>query len=384
MKRLCFLLIFLSFSAYCDPSWFSSDTKTPEGWIFYCKGDAKDEKESLSIAQSECARKMCMLFGVEVKYQQVSEESLQDAQSKSTVIESCPLVRIVGRTDKKKSVDCEDGLCVAFISQFYPMAEYEKEKKRLDNPPISPTLAKTIIIRENNETFLDPKDCRQDLKSFKKEIGVTLESQKARVAILSKAQISCKGLDYRNVDLQSELNGYIYSHLTARGATHANMLLPLMTETPGLLPKVDLLLKFESFDKEKALKDAQKLLAQSFEYLFFVENKSSSYLNELKTCDIQAKIVKSWPAQLTDDVSVCLDPQHCQTTSILMLRSTYAACLCRNGAPQNVNPCIEVLSTHMNNECPLEMNQDCFKSMSTLIAEKMKFQINNPYLKSKK
>jgi hypothetical protein len=381
MAFTLFLTFFLVGFSVADPGWFSSDTKTPEGWIFYCKGDAKDEKEALGIAQSDCSRKMCMLFGVEVKVQQISEETLQNASSKSTVIESCPLVRIVGRLDKKKSVDCEDGICQAFISQFYSMSEYEKEKKRLDNPPISPALANTIIIRENNETFLDPRDCRLNLREFKKEIGVSPESQKQRVEILTKAIKSCKGLDYRNVDLQTELNGFIYAHLSSRGVNHANMLMPLMTESPTLLAKLETLLKFESFDKEKSIKIAQTLLATHYDALFYVEKKSSSYLNELKSCDIQSKIVRSWPAKLTDNVTVCYEPNVCQTTSLLMLRSSYASCLCRNGSPENINPCFEVVLGHMNNECPLEMTESCFQSMSKEIAEKMKFQIINPYLK---
>lgn len=385
MKFFIILLFAASISgAIAAPDWFESDTKTKGGWIFYCKGDAKDENEALNLAQSDCSRKMCMLFGVEVKYQQVSEETLTDVKSKTTVIESCPLVKIVGRVNKKKSVDCEDDKCEAFISQFYPMNEYEAEKKRLNNPPISPTLASTIIIRENNETFLDPKNCRKDLNDFSQETGIRPEDRKKRVEILNKAINDCKGLDYRNVDLQNELSLLIHKNLSSRGAAHAQALMNTLNASPTLIDRITVLLKFESVDTTNATKEAQRLIATHFKQLYAVDNEEVHYINELKTCNSLSKVVRAWPENLTSDITVCHTMNQCQTTSILMVRSSYIGCLCNVGSPQNVSGCFQVLYNHMNNECPLKMDDACFKKMSIQIAEKMKVHISDPYYKGTK
>ncbi len=386
MVRMSFLtlLILTTSLAFAAPAWFETDTKTKDGWIFYCKGDAQDEKEALNLAQSDCSRKMCMLFGVEVKYEQSSEETLTDVKSKTTVIESCPLVRIVGRVHKKKSVDCEDQKCEAYVSQFYPMSEYEAEKKRLDNPPISPALASTIIIRENNETFLDPKNCRIGLTEFSQETGVRPEDRKKRVQILNKALQDCKGLDYRNVDLQNELTGLLFKNLSSRGAAHSQALINKLNANPSLMEKITTLSQFENVDTTESVKVAQRLIATYFKRLYPVDNEELLYVEELKTCDAHSKIVRGWPENLTSEVTVCHTLNQCQTTSLLMVRSTYIGCLCNKGSPQNTSGCFQVLYNHMNNECPLKMTDECFKKMSTQIAEKMKVQISDPYYKGKK
>jgi hypothetical protein len=375
MARLIHLLLFIG-SAYADPGWFQEDTKSPDGWTFYCKSNAKNEGEALSMARAECSRKMCMLFGVEVKVEQKSVETLKDAESKTTIIESCPNVRIVGKTEKKKLVDCSDDSCDSFVSQFYSMKEYELEKKRLDNPPISPALEKTIIVREGNDTFKDPKKCRELLSSLK-----TTDDRKKRVTLLGESEKECLGLDYRNVDLQTELNQHLFQFVQGRGVYYAGAVMQQLSTRNTLIDRIAFVKEIESHDTEKSLAKAQEVILSNYDSLFFRMDHGPFYLTEVKECSAHSKIIRAWPRAFFDTVSVCspnkvTKGKDCQSTSITMLRAAYAGCICRNQAPEVESPCTMLLITHMNEKCPLEMNEDCFRSMSSVVAEKMKVKIN--------
>lgn len=380
------------------PSWFDRDTKAKDGWTFYCQGEGKDETESLGLAQGDCSRKMCLLFGVEVQYNATSNETLKDANFQATVKESCPQVRIVGRVDRKKNVDCEDGKCTAFLSQFYPMSEYLEEKKRLNNPPVNPAFEKTVIVREGNETFKDPKECRAAMGRWK---SPALENpHKQRLEILEQAIKACAGIDYRNVDLNAELTGLMMAGITSRGATYVSVVTTQLGPLPNWVEKLKFLKTLETLNTDSARHKAEKLVFDGFDFLFARNNFDSSsfkykrangtlsetnpYLDETKNCQVRSRIVRGWPKGFFDDVTVCLpevsgEPRECQTTSILLIRGAFAGCLCQNGAPEKQDACLPVVLEHMNTECPLEMPEACFRSMSKMITEKMKFTIHDPY-----
>jgi hypothetical protein len=362
--------------AASKPSWYSEDTKTKDGFTFYCQGDQSGEAEAMKLAESDCARKMCMLFGVEVKYEQTSTETLTDAKIDSVIKEKCPDVRIVGRTTKKKSVECEEKSCSAFISQFYPIDEYLKEKKRLDNPPIAPALEKTIVIREGNESFKDPKDCRKTLSEFNRKTGVTKEARAQRVTLLKKAKTDCAKLDYRNSNLQSELNGYLYGNITKRGPSFAQMTMQAMPTLESLEARIDYLRSFdEGIDVDKALARAKKLVSDSYSSLFYKDGGLEAYMAEQKSCKAHSKVIRAWPKAFSDDITVCVKDaksEDCKTTSILFLRAAYAGCVCNLGDPSRAQSCTANLMTLMNTDCPTEMTESCFRSMSEQITESMK------------
>jgi hypothetical protein len=373
-----------SLTARADkPAWFEQDTKAPQGWTFYCQSEATSEKEALALARAECSRKMCMLFGVEVKYTQTSKETLKDAAVESTVIESCPDVRIVGRIDKKKSIECEEKNCTAYVSQTYPMSEYMLEKKRLNNPPISAVLEKTIIVREGNETFKDPKNCRTELKKFQALSGVGEKNRLARKNLLEAAKKECEGLDYRNSELQSELVTLLFSAINLRGSAYASVVNVMLAEKPKLNDKITFLLSLESIDQSQSVKKVQKLGGESYDSLYFRPNHYSFYTDEIKSCKKAGQLMRAWPKAFFESVTICgsndegSKAKDCQDTSYMMIRAQYVGCICNNGAPQQVSRCFEVLSQHINATCPMQMTEDCFRSMSKEIAEKMKLNINS-------
>ncbi len=404
-KNRIFVLIILAASqlfAGEKPSWFEGDNKNSKGFNFFCEASVDDksdkgERTALSAAEAECSRKMCMLFGVEVDYQQTSRENLKEAGIDSVIKESCPKVRIVGRVTRKKSVSCEDGICLAYVSQFYPISEYESEKKRLNNPAIVKELEKTIIIREGNETFKDPKVCRKVMKDFSEAHGVTKQQTDIRRKLLTQAKSDCAGLDYRNSDLQSELTGYIFANVTKRSVSFAQMANQGLMTQPNFLAKLDYLLQLESQDNEVSAAEAKKILRYNYDGLFYREFpmigsegykmpggqivKNHPYLEELKTCDIHAEVVKKWPKNFTDDVTICMkrsggDGEDCQSTSVIMLRASYAGCVCNLGDPARASICTGQLLSHMNADCPQQMTEQCFRSMSKRITEFMKAKMH--------
>ncbi|MGZ3690761.1 MAG: hypothetical protein ACXVAX_04620 [Pseudobdellovibrio sp.] len=404
-KVICFMLMVTQVFALEKPSWFETDNKTKAGFNFFCEGTIEDkpdkgEKAALALAESDCARKMCMLFGVEVDYKQTTKETLKDAGIETVIQESCPKVRIVGRTTKKKNIECEDGNCHAYISQFYPVEEYESEKKRLNNPPIAKDLEKTIIIREGNETFKDPKACRALMKDYSKLLGVTQDQIDQRKKILTQAKTDCAGLDYRNTELQSELMGYLVANFTKRSTSFALAANEGIMTQPNFLAKLDFLNQLENENNNDKLAEAKSILRYSYDALFYRDFaydssggggfklpggqivKTHPYLAELKTCDVHADVIKKWPKNFTDDVSICLkrngaDGEDCQTTSLVMLRGAYAGCVCNLGDPGRASLCARELLTHMNTECPGEMTEKCFQDMSKKITEMMNSKIHD-------
>lgn len=394
----------LARSASDKPSWFGPDTRDKQGFTFYCESSAAEEggtkgaeKAALALAEAECSRKMCMLFGVEVDYQQTSRETLKDAGVDSVIKESCPKVRIVGRTTKKKNLECDDGNCTAFISQFYPLSEYQSEKKRLDNPPIAKEFEKTIIVREGNETFRDPKECRKALAKYAKATGVVKERRDARIESLAKAAKDCKGIDYRNSELQNELMGLLFANITKRPVSFAQLANQTLMAQPTLTAKIDALAELEKGGGAKGAEAAKRVLRAYYDALYYREFPMEGarfklpggrlvdvhpYLEEMKTCDGHTAVARKWPKGFTDDITVCLkkesgDGEDCQTTSMIMVRAAFAGCVCNLGNKERAGSCTQTLLTHLNEECPSDLNEACFKEMSKTIAEEMKIHIHS-------
>jgi hypothetical protein len=380
MRLLNFVLslfICASASAQEKPAWFDRDTKSKDGWTFFCRADGANEKEALANAQAECSRKMCLLFGVEVEYTQTSSETLKDASTESKIIERCPNVRIVGRADKKKSIECEDAKCAAFLSQSYPMRSYLEEKARLNNPPISSQL----IIREGNDTFKDPKACREVLSAFRNESGVGEKHRLARVQYLKKAAADCKEIDYRNVDLQNELSGYLFSNFASRGTMYGSVMTPLISERSKITDRIATLLEIEQIDQSQAPSKIKKLISENYDHLYFRTDHYSYYTDELKTCSTLSKITRAWPKAYLDPVTVCVQDEgpsdkECKDASYLMVRAQYIGCVCNLGAPRQSQRCFEVLNQHFNDTCPLEMTESCFRKASKQVSEEMNFKMD--------
>ncbi len=123
-----------------SPTWFKDSYINDQELGFYCQGTASNEEDALKTARASCAKNFCQLFGVEVKSSLVVEETLTTTSYIQTVIEQCPDVRLIGKKEQRKSVECYQNSCSAFIHQIYPQEEFQKEQKRLNSPGIHPDL----------------------------------------------------------------------------------------------------------------------------------------------------------------------------------------------------------------------------------------------------
>ena len=164
------------------------------------------------------------------------------------------------------------------------------------------------------------------------------------------------------------------------------MLLPRILEANNLLTKIQILIDHEIIPQNKSVESTGKLLTKNYESLWFRPGQefTNAYIEELKSCRAHTQVIISWPNNFFDDVTVCkkntsTKTDDCQTSSIFLLRMSFASCICRNASPSQVNTCTQFLSQHMIKECPAELNAACFKSMAQMIAEKMKIAIHDPY-----
>jgi len=379
------------------PKWWSPDYKSKTHWGFFCEASSTNETEALALARANCAVKMCQLFGVEIDSQNSVKETLKDVNVESTVVERCPKVRVVGRSEKRKSVNCdEEDSCLAFVEQLYPIEEYEKEHKRLNSPKIVKEFERTIVIRENDQVFKDPKECKIELQKFSMIRGERVSEATLRIAALEEAQKKCISLDYRDVPLQNELHSYISKSVQTRDISAATMIAKVMMNEASIEKKLLALLSFEKdrLAAEPKIQPLKNWIAKNFDYLTFrysyipesqeyalsngVKSKTNPYLDELANCQKQRELLLKWPKGLASDLPVCVaklnakDGNDCYNFSILMLRASYVSCVCRAGKAENVQACSQVLSQFLDDSCPSEVNDSCMKGFIQYSTERLK------------
>ena len=398
--QLTFILLFsIGFSALAEkPSWFDKDAKASDGWSFYCTSDGKSETESEQAARSQCSQKICMLFGVEVTAETKSTETLKDSNVTNTVIEKCPNVKVVGRIEKKKSTDCSDGVCQTHVLHFYPKNEYDKEFKRLNQPSIVKEFEKTIVIREGNQTFKDPGKCKTDLKEYSSIRGELESAGKNRIEFLTAAQTDCAELDYRNIPLRTELNGYLTSTFTFRSAMISTIMGQSLIKGGELTTLINDFLDIEKRNQlgKKKKSAAEALIKKNYDWLYYRDNyqsestvygwklqtgeivKESPVVSESKTCTKHAKVLLEWPDNVFDDINVCVPKpstgEDCQQVSELLLKYSYISCVCTSGSKDQAG-CTKSLIQFLNDECPQFVTKICFQKLTKFAAEAM--NLNN-------
>jgi hypothetical protein len=380
---MIFLLLLIS-GAWADdhPSWFSRDYKSPQEWGFYCEASGKNETEALQAARAQCSSKICLLFGVEVDYQVVSKEDLKSASVNSTTIERCPNVRVSGRIEKKKSVDCTDKECQAFVLQLYPKAEYEKEYQRLNQPNISKTIEKTIVVREGDHTFSDPKPCVDQISTYSKVRGERVEDLTLRIKTLELARERCKNLDYRDIPLANKINGLMIQGFQARNVATATQLNQVLITASTYEEKIEALYQFENSAKSSSdqIPKLKRFLENHYDGLFGNRGPVGDYLKELKSCKIHSQMLLNWPKSFTSSIVPCKrrddsGENACFPMDILMARGKFLSCICNLGAKDMAQECTKSLWGYLGETCPNEFTPECMKSFSRLIAEKMKMDI---------
>ncbi len=394
-QRTLFIILFLGLSASADkPSWFDKDSKSSEGWSFYCTSDGKSETESEQSARSQCSQKICMLFGVEVTAETKSTETLKDSNVTNTVIEKCPNVKVVGRVEKKKSTECSDGVCQTHVFQFYPKHEYDKEFKRLNQPAIVKEFEKTIVIREGNQTFKDPTKCKAVLKEYASVRGELESAAKNRIEFLTTAQTECAGLDYRNIPLRTELMGYLTSVYAFRSAMMSTIMGQSLMKGGELATLINDYLDLEKRNQQgkKKKSAAEALIKKNYDWLYYRDNyqsesneygwklqtgeivKESPVVVETKTCAKHAKVLLEWPENVFDDINVCVpkpsNGEDCQQVSVLLLKYSYIGCVCTAGSKDQAG-CTKSLIQFLNDECPQFVTKACFQKLSKFAAETM-------------
>lgn len=383
-KLFYFVLIFISFNSIslCDdrPSWFEQDSKTKEGWNFYCSSTGKTEDEAYKSAKAQCSQKICFLFGVEVSSEVKTEETLKDSSVKNSIIEKCPNVRVVGRIEKRKSVECSDKECVSSVYHFYPISEFNTEFSRLNKPSMVKEFEKTIIIRENGKEFLDPKKCKIDLKSYSEVRSENEVSIQNRINFLDKALVDCKDLDYRDVNLKTELNSYIGSSIqTRKGPTLARAFSALIMKGNPIDQLLVNLKKLEENhrigSKNKVV--AEKLIKNNFDWLYYA--KANKFVEESKTCQHHMNVLKNWPIYYYGEILTCYLPdsdakEFCQTSDLTSIRFSYFNCICRLGS-KDVTACMQSLEQLVQDQCPLFFDNECINFVKKFSAETMK--LNN-------
>lgn len=366
------------------PSWYSKDFKSAQEWGFYCESKGKNENEALQGARAQCSSKMCLLFGVEVDYRVVTNEDLKNASVSATTIEKCPNVRVSGRIEKKKSVECTDRECVAYILQHYPKTEYDKEYRRLNQPKISQTIEKTVVVREGDSTFADPKPCIESFSNYSKVRGERVEDLKRRISILSQAQGVCVNLDYRDVTLANKINGLMIAAFGSRGPTTAVRLNRVLVTAPTYEEKIAQLVEFERDALEGAPRIAQlkKFMEDHYDALFGNRGPVQDYLQELKSCKLHGQMLSLWPRNFTSSVVPCRKREDsmenvCFSMDMSTARGKYLGCVCHRGAKENPQECVKSLWTTLDEICPDHFTPGCMKNFSQVVAEKMKIDVRH-------
>lgn len=383
------------------PKWFGQDYKSPQSWGFFCQGEGDTEDKALGSARAQCAAKMCQLFGVEVDYKSTSKETLKDTSLDSVIVERCPKVRVVGRVEKKKNVSCEESKCLAFVEQFYPKTEYDKEFKRLNEPAISKTLERTIIVREGNDTFKDPKACKVVLQEYFEIRGERSVDKSRRIGSLKKAVSECVSLDYRDANLQTELNGYLSRSLMSRTQAAALDLGKALLANNSIEKRLEAFLAFESrsLEAEKNTPKLRALIEKLYDRLYYrdsyladkgrwsLSDHSMStvnpYIEELKTCKAQGVLLRNWPGAFSDSLTVCIkrpvNPgEDCSTVTKTMVRFGFIGCVCNLGMASASGQCVQVLAQYLDEICPGQVTAECFKSFGRYSAERLKMDIKLP------
>jgi hypothetical protein len=366
------------------PGWFSKDFKSSEEWGFYCESQGSNESEALQGARAQCSSKICLLFGVEVDYQVVTKEDLKSASVSATTIEKCPNVRVSGRTEKKKSVECTDKQCVAYILQHYPKAEYDKEYRRLNQPKISQVIEKTIVVREGTTTFADPKPCIESVSDYSKVRGEREEDLKRRVSFLTRAQSTCVNLDYRDIPLANKINGLMISAFGSRSASTAVRLNQVLVKAPTYEAKIAQLLQFEkdAIDGAPRIAQLKKFMEDHYDALFGNRGPVEDYLKELNSCRIHGQMLLLWPKNFTSSVVPCRKRDGsmenvCFSMELSIARGKYLGCVCHRGAKENPQECVKSLWTFLEESCPDQFTPECMKNFSQRVAEKMKMDIRH-------
>ena len=116
-----FLVLLLALPAAARPGWAGNpDTATDQGHSFVCEGQGKTEEDALSAAHGICNDKICKLCGVEVTSIVETKETLTGVDFQRKVVEQCHRVRRAETQVKRKSTDCEETSCTAWIEVWYP------------------------------------------------------------------------------------------------------------------------------------------------------------------------------------------------------------------------------------------------------------------------
>lgn len=387
------LLSILIVNARADsrPGWFAVDYRSAKEWGFYCESEGKTEDEALSMARSQCASKICMLFGVEVSSETKTHESLKEANVSATVIERCPNVRVVGRVEKKKLVSCEDGSCGAYIFQLYPKTEYDKEHKRLNAPKIVKTFEKTIIIREGNETFKDPAPCKKEILAYSKTRGESQKTNAERIMILSRADEVCRGLDYRDLPLQSQFSVWMTDSLYSRSTSNISALSYILGHNTKLEDRIAAVLEYEKKLAQGGTHapKIKEYIQAHFDQLFAYSHVNSKgqfilstggtsptvpYFDERKTCKTWSELALLWSPSVSEDIRVCATykaspeevktgqrpVEECDSLNLPMVKAFLASCLCLRDAPKaRLNSCASKAGMSLHNDCQGAVTQSC-------------------------
>ncbi len=163
------------------PNWAGkSDSSSSDGHSFICEGEGKTEEDALAAAQGICNDKICKVCGVEVESVTTTSETLKGIDLQRRVVERCRRVRKSETQLKRKSADCEDDKCSAWIEVFYSNADERNE-----------------CPAYTQESFADPALCEQDIDGFRNVQGCTADSFRERTHDLDQALIHCEKIDVR-------------------------------------------------------------------------------------------------------------------------------------------------------------------------------------------
>jgi hypothetical protein len=293
--------------------------------------------------------------------------------------------------EKKKLVDCGEKECVSFVHHFYPKAEYQKEYERLNRPAMVKEFEKTIIIREGNKTFKDPKICREKLKEYLDIRGENEKSFSFRKTSLASALKECDSLDDRDVTLQSELRGYLTKGLVHRPhafASRVSLHFMVGGELTGMIKNIQQI-EIEFFEGSKYEEAARKIVLLYFDWLYprvsYVGNVGWVLLNgkvekddpietELKTCEKHSLVMAKWPDKFFGEVQVCAPNttggEICMPASEILLRYKYLNCLCTKES-KRVSECVTNLNQFVIDNCQDRLNAGCMKQLNKYASDSL-------------
>lgn len=383
----------LAFAGEEAPDWFAPDTENVSEWTFYCRGDGATEEEAGASASLACSKKICSLFGVNVSSEVSATETLEKIDVKSQVTEKCLDVRIMGRVQKRKAVDCSDETkCVSWVQQFYPKSEYRKELERLNRPKVE---------ADSRHAFGDPKECRSNLGSLAGVEGATNEAHAKRVRLLEDAETKCTNIDPNDLSLQREFGAQLTRTLERLSPQGASVLARSYSQAPDLLSQIRVFQRYfkRQVELESRIPELEKLVLGYMDALFPVTefdpiraqfvlsngkaSKTNPYLEELNTCKAISEIASVWPGDLGKTITVCKskdskDPNSCFQSDTSLVRARFASCVCQSPRSSQPQECMRVVLQLFNESCPEETTPACYGKTAKTIAEKMKIEIRKP------